>query len=96
MSPDYITVEQWSCISTVLRFLWAYWLFIIGFALTLLLAQAIMPSLVFTRQLPMGIMRLRPLLYLGAFGILPIALLFLILAFVNIDVIPEIWGRWWI
>ena len=96
MDPEFITTEDWSGISTMLRFLWAYWFFIIGFALTLLVAHAIVPSLVSTRQLPLSVARLNPLLYLGAFGILTMALLFLVLTVTNGDVIADIWDRWWI
>ena len=80
----------------MLRFLWAYWFFIIGFALTLLIAHAVVPSLVYTRQLPLSIARLRPMLYLGALGILSFALLFLTLTVINGGVIKDIWERWWI
>ena len=96
MDPEFITTEHWSGISTMLRFLGAFWFFIIGFALTLLIAHAIVPSLVSTRQLPPSVARLNPLLSLGAFGILAITLLFIILTVINGDVIADFWERWWI
>ena len=96
MDPEFITTEHWSDISTVLRFLWLYFLFIIGFAFTILLAHAIIPSLVSTGQLPASADRLRPLMYLSALGILVFALGFLVLSMVNADVIGQLWGRWWI
>ena len=43
MDPEFITNEHWADISTVLRFLWLYWLFIIGFATNMLLAHALIP-----------------------------------------------------
>lgn len=96
MDPGFITTDQWSGISTMLRFLWAYWLFIIGFAFTFLLAHAIVPSMVSTGQLPPGTIRLRPLLYLGALGILGFALILFILTMVNAGVVGRLWERWWI
>ncbi len=96
MDPELVTTKDWADISTPLRFLWAYWVFIIGFAFTLLLAHAIVPSLVSTRQLPAGIARLRPMLYLGGIGILTIAVIFLVLTWANIGFIGRLWDRWWI
>ncbi len=96
MDPEFLTTEHWSGISTMLRFLGAFWFFIIGFALTLLIAHAIVPSLVSTRQLPLSAARLRPMLYLGALGILSFALIFIVLTVVNGDVIKDMWERWWI
>ncbi|MCZ6615063.1 MAG: hypothetical protein O6920_04685 [Chloroflexi bacterium] len=96
MDPEFITNEHWADISTVLRFLWLYWLFIIGFATNMLLAHALIPSLIASGQLPSSMGRVRPLLYLSALGILTIAILFLVLSVVNADVIGRISERWWI
>ena len=96
MNPEVITTEHWADISTMLRFLWLYWLFIIGFATNMLLAHALIPSLISSRQLPSSVARIRPLLYMGALGILAIAILFFILTAVNADVVGRLWGRWWI
>ena len=96
MDPEFLTNEHWSGISAMLRFLGAFWFFIIGCALTLLIAHAIVPSLVSTGQLPKSVARVRPVLYLGALGILSFALIFLTLTVINGDVIKDIWERWWI
>ena len=96
MDPEFITTEHWADISTVLRFLWLYWLFIIGFATNMLLAHALIPSLISSGQLPASVGRIRPLLYLSALGILTIAILFFILTAVNADVIGTFWDRWWV
>ena len=96
MDPEFITTDDWQGISVMLRFLWAYWFIIIGFGSTLLLAHAIIPSLVSTRQLPLVFERFRPLLYMGALGILGLALALLVLASVNAYVIGDFWKRWWI
>ena len=96
MDPEFITNEHWADISTALRFLWLYWLFIIGFATNMLLAHALIPSLINSGQLPSSVGRIRPLLYMGALGILAIAILFFILTAVNVDVIGRFSERWWI
>ena len=96
MDPSYVTTEIWHDLSTVLRFFWVYILFIIVFAANFLLAHAIIPSLVSTGHLPQSFNRVRPLIYIGAFGILTVALLFVVLTLLNIGVIGEVWGRWWI
>lgn len=96
MDPEFISREHWADISTVLRFLWLYWLFIIGFATNMLLAHALIPSLITSGQLPASVGRVRPLLYLGALGILAIAVLFFVLTAVNAGVIGRLWERWWI
>ncbi len=96
MDPPFVTNELWHDISTMLRFLWVYLLLIIGFAFNFLLAHAIFPSLVASGHLPARIARLRPLFYLGAFGILAMALVFLVLTMLQADVVGRLWERWWI
>ena len=96
MDPEFITTSHWAGISTTLRFLWLYWLFMIGFASNMLLAHAIIPSLISSGQLPEAIGRVRPMLYLGAAGILGIAIIFFVFSVANADIIGEFWGRWWI
>lgn len=96
MDPAYVTNEIWHGLSVMLRFLWLYLFFIIGVAFNFLIAHAVIPSLVDSGQLPPRIARLRPLFYLGALGLLVLALAFFVLTVINVDVIEEAWGRWWI
>ncbi|MBI4200183.1 MAG: hypothetical protein HY535_06900 [Chloroflexi bacterium] len=91
-----VEIAIWHDISTALRFLWAYWFVIIGFAFNMLIAHAIIPSLVASGQLSPRVARLRPLFYLGALGILAVALLSLLLSMLQIGAIGRFWDRWWI
>ena len=96
MDPVYVDNDLWHDLSTMLRFLWLYFLIINGFVVSFLIAHAIIPSLVDSGQLPPRLARLRPLFYLNALGILVTALVVFLLLVINIDVIGRIWGRWWI
>lgn len=96
MDPDFVTTQVWHQLSLMLRFLWVYVFFIIGFAFNFLLAHAVIPSLVDSGQLPARIARLRPLFYLSALGSLTAALLFAVLTAVNADVTQLVLKRWWI
>ena len=94
MDPAFVDNELWHGISTMLRFLWAYLLFAIGFAALFLTAHAIIPSLVTTGHLPGQVARLRPLLYAAAGGSLVIAAILLALTLANADVVGKIWDRY--
>ncbi len=94
MDPAFVDNELWHGISTMLRFLWAYLLFAIGFAALFLTAHAIIPSLVTTGHLPGQAARLRPLLYAAAGGSLVIAAILLALTLASADVVGKIWDRY--
>ena len=96
MDPAFVDNQMWHDLSTMLRFLWVYMLFIIGFAMNFLTAHAIIPSLVASGQLPLRIARLRPLFYLGALSILVMAVGLFVLTALEADVVARIWERWWI
>lgn len=94
MDPAFVDNELWHGISVMLRFLWAYLLFAIGFAGLFLTAHAIIPSLVTTGHLPGQAARLRPLLYAAAGGSLVIAVILLALTLASADVVGKIWDRY--
>lgn len=96
MDPEVITTAIWADISWVLRFLWLFWLFIIGFALHMLLAHALIPSLVSSGQLPESFGRVRPMIYLGGLGALFLAIIFLVVSISGMGFINNFWTRWWI
>lgn len=96
MDPAFIDNQMWHDLSTMLRFLWVYMLFIIGFALNFLTAHAIIPSLVDSGQLPRRIAQTRPLFYLSALGILVIAVGLLVVTVVEANVVARIWSQMWI
>lgn len=96
MDPAFVTNEIWHDISGMLRFLWVYVLFIIGFAFNLLVAHAIIPSLVGTGQIPVKIARLRRFFYLASAGLLVLALAALVTSMLQVDVVLGVFDRRWI
>lgn len=63
MHAEVTTADQWVQINSGLIWFWAFAACIVVFAANLLLAHAMIPSLVSTRQLPQRVMRVRPVLY---------------------------------
>lgn len=96
MDPAFVTNEIWHNISGMLRFLWVYVFFIIGFALNLLIAHAIIPSLVGSGQIPERIAKLRPVFYLASGGALVFALAALVISMLQVGVVTDVFNRWWI
>lgn len=96
MDPSYIDNKIWHDLSTLVRFLGLFFIVINGFVVNFLIAHAIIPSLADSRQLPYKLVRLRPLFYLNALGILATALVLLALVVINASVVREIFDRWWI
>ena len=96
MDPAFVTNEIWHNISGMLRFLWVYVFFIIGFALNLLIAHAIIPSLVGSGQIPERIANLRPVFYLASGGALVFALAALVISMLQVGIVTDVFNRWWI
>jgi hypothetical protein len=96
MDPSYIDNRIWHDLSTLVRLVGVYFIIINGFVVNFLIAHAIIPSLADSRQLSHKLVRLRPLFYLNALGILATALVVLFLVIINASVIGEIFDRWWI
>lgn len=96
MDPSFVTTTIWHEISVMLRFLWLYVISIMGFVTFFLVAHAFIPSLASTGQISPRILKLRPILYLMAFGILSGAVLMFILTLANIGWVPKVLDRWWI
>jgi len=96
MTPAVVTAEQWQQIHQTLIWFWAFLGFIVVFAANMLVAYAIIPSLVSTRDLPAKVAAIRPVL----FALAAIFLIAAVFAFVNvingIQVLYEIWPRRWI
>jgi hypothetical protein len=74
VNPNFIQFDTWQPLFSLLICLWTYVGLEIVFAFALLLAHAIIPSLVETGHLPANTNRIRPFLYGGFF-------LFLLFAF---------------
>jgi hypothetical protein len=96
MTPANVTAEQYEQIRQALIWFWAFLGLVVAFAANLLVAYAIIPSLISTRDLPTRVGAIRPVL----FALAAIFLLAALYAFVNIvngvQVLYEIWPHRWI
>ncbi|MCX2726396.1 hypothetical protein OO015_02675 [Thermomicrobium sp. 4228-Ro] len=96
MTPANVTPAQWEQIHQALIWFWAFLACVVAFAANMLVAYAIIPSLVSTRDLPAKVSAIRPILFVLA----AVFLLAALYAFVNIvngiQVLYEIWPRRWI
>ena len=94
MDPEYITRTDWNEIGRVLKFLWLFVAFSIGFGANFLLAHAIVPSLVTTGHLPSGVLAVRRFLYMAALGAL-VGVIFAMSNFISgLGLIESFWPRW--
>ncbi len=96
MDPAFVDNSIWHDISTMLRLLWVYLLFIIMAAFTFLTAHAIIPSLAGSGLISARIARLRPLFYIGALGIFLIAVSAIVLILFQADLTQRVLSKWWI
>ncbi len=96
MTPANVTAEQYQQISQALIWFWAFLACVVAFAANFLVAYAIIPSLISTRDLPTKVAALRPVL----FALAALFLLAALFSFVNIvngiQVLYEIWPHRWI
>jgi len=96
MDPNFISSSNWSQISEMVGFLWRLPLFAIGFGFSLLLARAIIPSLLATRQVPERIGRLAPVLTAFSFICFGLLLWTLYSLVDSSGVLEKVYSRWWI
>lgn len=96
MDPTPITSAQWTEIGLMLTNLWIVVAFVFSAAATLLLAHAIIPSLVITSHLPQSFSKLRVVFY--SFGFLSIlaGAFFMWKVIGYSDVISTFWPEYWI
>jgi len=87
---------QWAAITNGLLWFWAFLACVVAFGTFLLMAHAMVPSLVSTRQLPQRTLAVRPAIYL-------LALIFLAGAFfcfanivTHLQVLYDLYGKLWI
>jgi hypothetical protein len=94
--PAFLSSEIWSNIAQYLHAIFLYLVFIIVFAFTMLLAHAIIPSLLATKHIRPEVQRLRPLMYL--FSLIPLGLagFFIFRATETARIIEKFYMRWWI
>jgi len=95
LEPTTITGAQWHEINVRLAYFWIFLAAMAGFGFSFLMAHAIIPSLLFTRDLPERAGRVRTLFYAGAAGLFATALVFLVLALGVFRVVRDIYPRWW-
>jgi hypothetical protein len=67
VDPEFILTGTWLEIAQLLVRMWVFVLFQVVFAFSLLLAHAVIPSLIDTGHLPAATNRIRPVLYGGFF-----------------------------
>lgn len=96
MTPANLTVEQWQQVQQALIWFWAFLACVVVFAANFLVAYAILPSLISTRDLPTKVGAIRPIL----FALAAVFFLAALYSFVNIvqgiQVLYQIWPQRWI
>lgn len=96
MDPAALTQENWAQTSQILITVWLFFGAIFFSTTSLILGYAVVPSLVESKHLPQQVLKLRPLLILGAIAFFVLALFFIISAATQADFIGDIYRRWWI
>ena len=98
MLPDPIAIGslEWRELGSLLHNLWFYLLLIASFAVTMLTAHAIIPSLISTGHLPKSAGLLRFSLTITALVFLAFALIVLSMAVNLAYVLESIYDRFWI
>ena len=91
--PKALTSVEWHNIHLYLQWFWIYLPIVVTFALTMLPAHALIPSLVNTGQLPESMQRLRvPLTGFGA--LLFVAGVIILVLGINATLdVRQVWGR---
>lgn len=94
MQPEALDAESWKLISGLLIRLYLFATSLVTFALSMLIAHGVVPSLVATRHLPAKVQRIRPVFY-GIAAIAIVAVVFFVTNILNlIGVIYGIFPRW--
>ena len=96
MDPEFLTHADWSGLGGLLRFLWFFSASVVAFALNMLLAQAIVPSLVASNHLPQGMLRVRRMFLAVAMSALVLAVIMLVIVVMRLSVIAGFYEKWWI
>lgn len=96
IDPQPLTSADWDQIQTTLVYLWLLWLSVIGMALFLLVAHAIIPSLATTGHVGPRVERIRPIFYVAAAITTTIAIFAFIGFLTESDVLRTIYTKVWI
>ena len=90
-NPNFITSSDWANISGLLPPFWALLGAVLGFAGSMLFAQAVIPSLATARDLPSPrLLKLRTPLYLSAAVFLALAISMVVVIFDRVGILGEI------
>ena len=92
--PKALSSANWNDIHFWLTYLWIYVPLVLTFALTMLTAHALIPSLINTGHIPTSIGRLRIPLTLFAFLVFAAAVLMMVLAINRTLDLEKFWDRW--
>ena len=93
MDPKALTSTDWYNIHLFLQWFWIYFPLVIGFALTMLTAYALIPSAVSTGHLPPSAARLKIPLTLLALGVAAASIIILILGINQTLDVRNFWSR---
>ena len=91
--PKALTTASWHNIHLYLQWFWIYLPVLVTFALTMLTAHAIIPSLVITGHLPSSAQRFRIPLTLLALVVLAAAVVLMVLVIINALHVNNVYDR---
>jgi uncharacterized membrane protein len=94
--PQFITAAAWAEVGDFLTALIVFAVLVIGFAGNLLVAHALIPSLVASEHISSRANRIRPVFYLASLVLFVGAITFLTITSGLAGVIGDIYDRWWI
>ena len=92
--PKALSSANWNDIHLWLTYFWIYVPLVLTFALTMLTAHAIIPSLIITRQLPASAGRLKVPLTLFAVLVFAAAVVMMVLTVDRTLDLAKFWDRW--
>lgn len=90
------THTQWMAVNDGLIWFWAFLACVVAFATFILMAHAMLPSLVSSRQLPQRTLAVRPVVYLLAFVFLAAAMFCFANIVTHLQVLYDLYGKLWI
>ncbi|MBM2825957.1 MAG: hypothetical protein HW403_21 [Dehalococcoidia bacterium] len=93
MVPEFIDSSSWAGIARLLTSLWGFAFSWVTFALSMLLAQGIIPSLVTSHHIPARFQSVRPIFYIVSLVGFMGALFFMYNAIAHLSFIYGIWDR---
>lgn len=96
MDPAAIGTDQWKEIGSLLTNLWIVVFFIVVFATNLILGHNMVPSLLYTKDVPQIAQKVRPVFYLFAVVSFAAAMVFLTMVIIEADVMRDFWADYWI